>query len=152
MTTRLKLTILMAVLIASGAAAILLFHLNPVAVISACFLFGSVGTVNYAYPLAGTVAPTAAQNAPYTTLTAQCITADADTGVIIKHNWALANAADLFPLVSFYVNVLGTAAPSLTATLTDSNTVSVGKATTAGTGCTFTVTLLRPHTILAPGV
>lgn len=153
MTTRLKLSILMAVIIASGAAAILLFHQRPASVLSAIvFAFGSVALTNYKYPVTGTVAPTVAQASQAVALTAQVTLVDADTGAVITHNWQLANAALQLPLPSLTFQVFGTAAPNLTVTRTDSSTVTIAKAGTAGTGCAVEVTLQRPHTIIMPGV
>ncbi len=105
----------------------------------------------YAFPNAGTVAPTVAIAKRTQLLTAQIGFGDADTTAIITHNWQtpLADGTFLFPLISDYVSNAGTAGfPVVTWALTNSVSVTATKATGAGTGGTLTVILQRPFSML----
>lgn len=147
------------VLVAAGAWFAIQHPVNPKEIMLALFAFtllGGVPVVTYAYPIAGTTAPTAAQSGPFTTLTATVFLDTSDTTVTVTHNWGIVqtNQGYLFPTIILTPAALGATAPFVTATIpasstTPANSVTLGKAATgAGTGCTFTVTLLRPHTIL----
>lgn len=105
-----------------------------------------MSTVTYAYPVAGTVAPTILQALGCNMLTAQVVTNDADTTAVFTHNWQLSTAQlnNLWPLVSYTLNAPGTAAPLLSFALTNSIAVTMTKNSLVGTGGTFTVVLLRP--------
>lgn len=106
--------------------------------------------VTYAFPTAGTVAPTVAVMKKNQMLTAQIGFADADTTAVVTHNWqnSLAEGTDLFPLIEVYFNTLGTAGyPLLTWAITNSVSVTVTKGTGAGTGGTATVILRRPFSM-----
>lgn len=110
-----------------------------------------MSVVLYAFPTAGTVAPTVAVMKRNQLLTTQIGFLDADTTAVINHNWQspLADGSSLFPLIDYYENTLGTAgAPSLTWALTSSVAVTVTKAAGAGTGGTITVMLQRPFSML----
>lgn len=106
--------------------------------------------VTYAYPVAGTTAPTVAQALSANAVTATVAMLDADTTATITHNWQLsvAQLANLFPLVSYYVSSKGTAMPILQVALTNSVSVTLTKTTDAGGGGTYTFALLRPHSII----
>ena len=110
-----------------------------------------MSTVTYAHPVAGASAPTAAKAARFNLLTATVNMADGDTTATITHNWRLSTAklAKLFPLVTVYAAVAGTAAAILSVALTDSLTVTLTKVSAAGSGGTFVVILQRPHTIVS---
>jgi hypothetical protein len=121
------------------------------------FALGTV-TVTYEWPSAGTTPPTAAQmNQPggsNTLVTATVVMQDGDTTGVLTHNMALsaADQAALFPLLGFYYDALETVAPLFTMTIpngtTPANTVTLGKASGAGTGFTATVWVMRPHTLI----
>lgn len=115
----------------------------------AVFVLGTV-TVTYAYPVSGTTPPTSAQAVNSNLLTATVNAADGDTTWTITHNWGLSAAqlANLWPLVHVYVQVSGTAGPLITAALTNSNVVTFGKSSSAGTGGTYVVELQRPHSLI----
>jgi hypothetical protein len=80
--------------------------------------------------------------------------ADADTAVVITHNWGLPNSFPtwLWPQV-FFNKSLGSAADSTAATgftfgLTNTNSVTMNKiGVGAGQGGTYNVYLRRPHSI-----
>lgn len=106
--------------------------------------------VTYAYPVAGTTAPTLAQMFGLSLLTCQVSMVDTSTTVAITHNMAisLALGSDQFPLVSAYVQTPGTAIPTLAIALTDSNHVTLNKLSAAGSGGTYCVWILRPNTAI----
>lgn len=110
----------------------------------------AAGTVTYAFPTAGTLAPTVAVMKKNQCMTAQVNFADADTTAVVTHNWQspLADGSALFPLIEVYFNTLGTAGyPLLTWALTNSLAVTVTKGAGAGTGGTLTVSLRRPFSM-----
>jgi hypothetical protein len=112
-----------------------------------------MSTINYRYPIAGTVAPTAAQVADLSMVTAQVIMGDADTTAAVVHNMAVAGfgLGYGFPLVISRVALYtGTTAVTIppTITLTDSNTVTVAKTAETGSGFTMEVQVLRPNSII----
>ena len=110
------------------------------------FAAGTV-TVTYATPVAGTSAPTAAQVYGLGLITAQVNCADTDTVIVITHNFGL-NAQELLDLFPFAIvnNIAGaTTYPQYTFT-TATNTLTIGKASTSGTGGTFDVCVWRPPT------
>jgi len=108
----------------------------------------------YEYPITGTTAPSAVQSAPYTMVTATVFLDTSDTTVTVTHNWGLDQNSQnfLFPTIILTPSGTGGTAPFVTATIpvsstTPANLITINKgATGVGTGCTFTVTLLRPHT------
>jgi len=106
-----------------------------------------MSTVTYAYPVAGTVPPTAAQAFYANMLTAQINTSDADTTAVITHNWGLTTAQlnNLWPTIQLYLNTNGgTALPIITWALTNSVSVTMTKVSASGSGGTYTVVMLRP--------
>jgi hypothetical protein len=76
---------------------------------------------------------------------------DTDTTVVVTHNWRLSTAklAKLFPLVSIYWTLPGTAAAIVSVALTNSLAVTITKVSATGSGGTFTVILQRPHSIVS---
>lgn len=110
----------------------------------------AVATVTYNFPVAGATAPTVAQAAGCNSLTCQVNMADADTTGTITHNWQLTTAqlANLWPLISVRGQDSGTGSPVLSFALTNSVAVTVTKQTNAGSGGTYVVTLLRPHSMI----
>lgn len=108
-------------------------------------------TVTYAYPVAGTVPPTATQAFNSNMLTCQVNALDADTAITITHNWGLSAAqiANLWPTIKTYLNTSGgTAAPLLTYSIASSVAVVITKVSASGTGGTYTVVLERPHSMI----
>ena len=101
--------------------------------------------VLYATPVSGTVAPTATQ-AVGNSLTCQVGMADADTTATITHNWGLtaANNTALYPWINWYLSTAGTAIPILSFALS-TNTVTITKASAAGSGGTYNVVVQRPY-------
>lgn len=108
--------------------------------------------VTYTYPVAGTVAPTAAQMAPLSLLVCQVSMVDTSLTVAITHNFGttLAQGSNQFPLIDWYVQSAGTALtpPALAFALTNSNTVTVTKTSAAGVGGTYVVILQRPNSAI----
>jgi hypothetical protein len=104
-----------------------------------------MSTVIQTYPIAGTF-PTSAQAVSCNTQISRVVLADADTVAVLTHNWGLtaAQAAAFLPLVSYYVENIGATFPPVSFTLTDTNTVSVNKTATTGSGSTLVVVLQRP--------
>jgi len=124
-----------------------------------------VVTYQFQLPPLGTVssttAPTAAQAANITVLVAQVFMDTSDTTTTITHNWGLGllNQDYFYPIIVPYFNNLATQGTGVTgpgiafslpaASTTPANSVTVTKnGTGANTGCTFTVVLLKPHTLL----
>jgi len=112
-------------------------------------------TVTYAFPVAGTTPPTAAQAFNCNSLTANVTFLDADTTALITHNWGLTTAQlnNLWPWADFYPSALGTATVAIymSLALTNSVAVTLNKATTGagtGVGATWVVILERPHSMI----
>ena len=107
-------------------------------------------TITYAYPVAGTTAPTLLQALGCNAVTATLNWSDSETSAAIVHNFKLSAAqlANLFPFVS--VNVRSDSTTTLqpttgyTVALTDSSTVTIGKTTVVGTQGTLIVVIQRP--------
>jgi hypothetical protein len=125
--------------------------------LSVLSVLGGVPVVTYAYPVIGTVAPTAAQAANATMLTATVFLDTSDTTTTVTHNWGIsqANQNSLFPtIILTRSDATGTVSGLVTATIpasstTPANSITINKVSTgAGTGGTHVVTLLRPHTLL----
>lgn len=123
------------------------------ATVSLTYLTPSLGPgVSPSITLGGTVPPTAAQAANINVLVVEASTADGDTSIALVHNWGL-SAADLaagYPLASAMLDTSGTATPVLTGRVTGSaaNTLTITKASAAGSGGTIVFHLQRPHTIV----
>lgn len=98
----------------------------------------------------GVTAPTALQAGKINSLNAVVRMDDTETTAVITHNWALSSngLALLYPLISWYWTTAGTGLISFA--LTDGNTVTVTKTTGTGSGGTFNVNLMHPHTIIGP--
>jgi hypothetical protein len=115
-----------------------------------------MSTVNYRYPVAGTVAPTAAQVALLSMVTAQVVMGDTDTQAIVSHNLAAAGfgLGYGFPLVGWRWAAsnapTGTILyiPNPTIQLTDSNTVTILKSSALDSGGTLEVSIQRPNTLI----
>ena len=107
--------------------------------------------VTYAYPVAGATAPTAAQSASQSAVTATVVFTDGDTGQDVVHNWNLTatQLAALFPFVCVRSIANGTLVGAVLVTLKDSNTVTISKASAVGSNFTAAVVIQRPHSILA---
>lgn len=105
--------------------------------------------VTYAYPVAGAVAPTAAQMFPLSLLTAQVSVVDTSLTVVVTHNMALtaAQLASLFPLVQVIAQTPGTAIVSFGVTLA-TNTITLTKLSAAGSGGTYIVSVQRPNSAI----
>lgn len=111
---------------------------------AASFALGTV-TVNYTAPATGSSAPTAAQVYGLGLVTAQVNMADTDASATIIHNFGLdANElAFLFPFVILNQDSGGTTNPEY-AFSKGTNSVTITKASTSGTGGTFDVCIWRP--------
>lgn len=113
-------------------------------------------TVVFQYPIAGAVAPTAAQMALLSMLTATVqATADADTTAVVTHNMAL-TAAQLafgFPLLTLtmLINFTAAAFPAWAATVIGANSVTLTKNAAVGSGNAapqLQVNIQRPNTLV----
>ncbi len=107
--------------------------------------------ITYVYPVAGgTVPPTVAQAAAVAMVVAQVSMADTDTTTLVTHDFgmSLADGTFMFPLVIAYIQTAGTALPILSVQLTNTLAITVTKNNAAGTGGTYLVTILRPHSII----
>jgi hypothetical protein len=109
---------------------------------------------NYQYPVIGTTPPTVAQMGTggiATMIVAQISMLDADTsGVLVtNYNHSPTAVQRLFPVVSYYFDVVETAYPGLTFGQLLPNSLLVGKNAGSGTGFTATVFILRPHSLIA---
>lgn len=112
-------------------------------------------TVNYKYPISGTVAPTASTMRQHNIVTAQVNALDTDTVITITHNWGLSSTTDfqgfpegpagLFPVVVINedVSTTGTVVPLFTINLANTNAVVINKPTTVGTQGTYDVVVIR---------
>ena len=112
-------------------------------------------TINYLYPVVGTIPPTAAQAALVNTIVASIVfDTDAETLATITHNWAFAtngaapNTGQNFPEVILVPSALNTGLPFLAVSGWSTNTVAVTKTSLAGGSCTVTAYLHRPHSIV----
>lgn len=133
--------------IAIGAVIV---HHNPVSHQVIVMVMSGLGllagsTVIQTYPIAGTF-PTSQQAVSCNTQIARVVMGDTDTIAVLTHNWGLtaAQAAQFLPLIKWYVENIGATFPPVSFTLTDTNTVSVNKVATTGSGCTLVVALERP--------
>jgi hypothetical protein len=119
-------------------------HLAAMIATGLTMLAGS--TIITTWPIAGTF-PTSAQAVNFNTQIYRVVTVDADTTAVLTHNWGISAAqlAAFFPLISFYVENIGATFPPVSFALTDSNTVTMTKLATTGSGATLVVTLQRPY-------
>jgi len=142
-------TALLAVLMLSVVAAGTVAHYHGIhhalgyMVTALTMLAGS--TVIQTYPIAGTF-PTSAQAFYNNTQINRVVMADADTVAVLTHNWMLSTAqlAAFLPIISFYIENIGATYPPVSFALTDSNTVTMNKTATTGSGGTYVVTMARP--------
>jgi hypothetical protein len=136
-------------------AVLLAFHTGYHPLLLAAGLIGLAGTVvvTYDYPVSGTTAPTVVQTGPNgaNMVTATVFMADTDTTATITHNWGLPATApgQLFPVPIFFIQSPGTAEPIISFVLTNTNAVVMNKVSATGSGGTYGVVLLRPHSIIA---
>lgn len=109
-------------------------------------------TVTYLYPATGTTPPTQAQMMLQNLLTVEINALDADTQGVLTHNWQLSAAETGFyrPVIATKYLVRETAGDFLTWALpaSNANSLTFNKTSGSGTGGTFVVDLLRPHTII----
>jgi len=110
------------------------------------FSFGVV-VVTYKFPVSGLTAPTDRQVYGLGIVTAQVFMADTDLSAVITHNFGLtaAELADLFPIPIVNATAGATAFDGFTYSAT-ANTLTLTKPSAVGSGGTFNVAILRPHT------
>ena len=119
-------------------------------------LAGLAGTVvvTYAWPVQGTTPPTVVQAAACSIQTASIQMADSDTQAAFTHNWGVpASFPSYFlPIVitglQAQANPASTLALALTTGVTNTNVVFINKVSSVGSGGTFVVHLLRPHSLI----
>ena len=107
---------------------------------------GGASTVTYGFPVAGTTAPSAAQAATQTHITATVQFGDTDTIATVTHNWGLSTTQNsaFFPEVDMQLNSSPTTAiPFILATL-GTNSVNITKASATGSAGTLIVHVRRP--------
>lgn len=109
-----------------------------------------MATVTYAYPVAGSVAPTAAQAFNSNMLTATIVANDADTTAVVTHNWGLSTAQlnNLWPTLQWYTSVASTVLPIISWALTNSVSVTMTKVSASGSNGTYVVILMRPQSMI----
>lgn len=99
-----------------------------------------------------TTPPTSAQMANLNAVVATITYADGDSLGTITHNMQIPTASLALgvPFVSLYPNLLGTGPLPILGSLLNSNTVLMTKtaATFAGSNGTYTVTVLKPNTLM----
>jgi hypothetical protein len=108
-------------------------------------------TVTYQNPVAGAIAPTAAQALLSNLITASVQFSDADTTATITHNLGLTTAQlnAGFPICTFNFSTAGTLAVNYSVTLA-ANTAIIAKASTStGSGSTLEVSVMRPWSGMA---
>jgi hypothetical protein len=106
--------------------------------------------VTYAYPVAGTTAPTAAQVAQLSMVTAQVSFVDTSTTVVVTHNFGttLAQGSNQFPIVIVTPQTPGTNAASVDVVLTNSVSITLNKVSALASGGTYAVYIMRPNTMI----
>lgn len=126
-------------------------HLSMIVAWASALALVAGSTVTYVYPVAGATAPTAIQALAANALTATIQMLGTDTTAVVTHNWGIAAAelARLFPIPILYQSSgQGTVAPVVQIGLTDSNSVTLTKASVTGSQGTFTIVILRPHSMV----
>ena len=106
-------------------------------------------STTYEYPVTGTTAPVA--SGTFAAVTALVTFLDADTTATVTHNFALTAGENtqLFPLVSLiYDSTTSTTLAAPFAVLKGLNTITITKASAAGSGCTLQVQILKPNTMI----
>jgi hypothetical protein len=146
------LLLIVALLLAcAGIAVAISAGSSPLLIASLLGLAGTV-VVTYDYPVSGTTPPTISQTGANgaNLVSATVFMADTDTTASITHNFAHGpNApADLFPNPIFFILSPGTAAPIVSWSLTNTNIAVLNKVSASGSGGTYGVVLLRPHTLM----
>lgn len=106
-----------------------------------------MATVTFAYPVVGTVAPTAAQAFNANMLTATIVANDADTTAVVTHNWGLTTAQqnNLWPTIQWYTQLASTVVPIISWAITNSVAVTMTKVSASGSNGTYVVILMRPQ-------
>lgn len=145
--------LLAALLVLGSLSVALVVHSQHMSLSTTLGLFSALGfamgtaTINYKYPVSASIAPTAQQVYGLGIVTAQVNFGDTDASAVVTHNFGLSanELADLFPAVIVDPTAGGTTFPQFTYTKA-TNAVTINKASTSGTGGTFDVIILRPHT------
>jgi hypothetical protein len=108
-----------------------------------------MSTVTYQNPVGA--APTVAQALLTNLITASVVFADSDTTATIVHNFntSTAQLADGFPLVTFNFSTAGTLAVNYSVTPGTTNVVIAKASTSAGSGSTLQVSIMRPWSGMA---
>jgi hypothetical protein len=112
-----------------------------------------MSTLTYLYPGSGTNPATAAQAKAAAIQVAQIAFTDADTTVVVTHNYALDTAAlnRGEPLVVIEQLAAGATPAGVISISKATNTITLTKTSTAGgSGGTFQVDIHLPHSILMP--
>lgn len=107
-------------------------------------------TVTYEAPVAGATPPTAAQVAQLAIVSATVNMADGDTTATVTHNfgnpgYGPTDTSQGYPVPIAYYTAAGTG-PVVLVWVVNSTTAVLTKASSAGSGGTFQVVVLRPHT------
>jgi hypothetical protein len=110
----------------------------------------AVGAVTYVAPVAGAVAPTAAQVLNSNEVVADVVFGAGDTVATITHNMALSVAgADGTPDISFTVTASGTALNMPVLAVNNANSITIAQVLgSANTGATYRVRIRRPHSMV----
>lgn len=112
-------------------------------------LLAGTATVTYQYPVQGATAPTKAQMLLLSLVIAQVHFGDTDTTAVITHNFqntTQENATFFMPEPNIQISAPGTVVPLFSWAWTDSNTITITKASATGTNCTVEVYLHRIDT------
>lgn len=138
-----------------AAAGLAFLNPSPHSIVAAVLTAGAAfvagtATVTYLYPVAGATAPTAAQIRLLSLVTVQVHFGDTDTSAVLTHNFGESTAENAFgfPINSWWITAPGTVVPLISLAFTDTNTVTITKASVTGSNCTIEVALLRPHTVM----
>lgn len=162
MKTKLKLIGAALVALALLPAAVLLFHVHPATLLGLSMVVGitityesfqHTGAFGGGFTGGSSTAPTQAQSAQTSLVTATVAFTDTDTVFTLTHNFNLSTAqvAALLPLVSINiisgVQAVGTAVAPVIAVTVAANTVTFTKLQATGSGCTISVAIRRPHSL-----
>lgn len=132
---------------------------RPLRALFAELAFGDAGyTVTYCWPGGAsgqsTTAPTAIQASQVNLQTALVAMGDSETFALFTHNWGLPASFPtfLFPLIHYHQADIGvgpsTQLGNLTFNISNTNVITINKLAAVGSGGTFVVTLMRPHTLI----
>ncbi len=143
--------LLVAVVLAAG---LVYFHPSPMNL--AAFLLSAAGallagtaTVTYQYPVQGATPPTKAQMLLLSLVIAQIHFGDTDTTAVITHNFqntTQENATFFMPEPNIEILNPGTVVPLFSFAETDTNDLTITKASATGSNCTIIVYLHRIDT------